>query len=210
MFIYKMLSIVLKPVVAIGLLCCVNGCPYATGRHSVNTALGGSDADSEYFRSLQFLIPTNYLSDSPWPVSVLDAEQARRAFGKEVALPKGTYSLMEISQLLAQKTGKEVIWYPSVKTSDDRVLAQSSGRLVEIIDSSEDKKGYGLRIHSPTPLYMILQELISYATEVGVGSSNSDRYWRAGGNSDRDNVTHIWCAFLSERTIVFLNMPVSR
>jgi hypothetical protein len=138
----------------------------------------------------------------------LDAEHARREFGKEVALPKGIYSLREMSQLLAQETGKEVIWYPSVKTSGDRVLVFSSVRLFEIIDSSEHKTGHGLQIHSPTPVYMIMQEMISFATEVGLGSNNSDRYWVAGGKSDRDNVTHIWCAFLSERTIMFVKMPV--
>lgn len=203
----KTLAAVLPSIVSLLFVCALSGCDCAKRCYSVREPPDDAGIASDYIRDLPCLVPMNYFSGDAWDLSVLDRDQARQVFKDKVALPEGRYSLSELSKVLSEKTDREVIWHPSVNESNESINELLSRQLFYIIDSSDDETKYAHAIYSSASLCSILKELCSFATEVGLGVSSSDRYVRANSSVGTGPITYVWCAFLSDRAIVFLKIP---
>ncbi len=151
-------------------------------------------------RSLHVRVPVNYLTGDLWTLSTLTQCEVSSVLETPVPLSAGNYSIDMLAKEIEGSARRRVLWWPSLTGKDVELLGM---RMFHAVDGNSGEGGVDVSLRPSVG--DLVGAITSFATEVGIGS---------GAYVERqpvkDNVLRglVWTAVVSERDIIFLNMPI--
>jgi len=129
----------------------------------------------------------------PWEPDVLSPTAQEAELRRTIELREGAYSVISFAAEVAKASTKELRWIPHSYEAPGRAQRLVKAPLFNVGSLNGHTRDGGVQLEARVELHKALEELLAYATEIGLGRESPDR--------------EVWTALLGEDAIFLIMLP---
>ena len=129
----------------------------------------------------------------PWVPDVLSPPTQEAKLRRTIELREGAYSVKSFAEEIARASAKELRWMPYSCKAPGKAQRLVEAPLFNVGSPNGHTSDGGVQLEARVELHKALEELLAYATEIGLGRESPDR--------------EVWTALLGEDAIFLIMLP---